>query len=44
MAKIEKIGVLGSGTMGSGIIQVLAQNLMVFYLSRTILMNDQALL
>lgn len=26
MAKIQSIGVLGSGTMGSGIIQVLAQN------------------
>ncbi len=26
MAKIEAVGVLGSGTMGSGIIQVLAQN------------------
>ena len=35
MAKIQSIGVLGSGTMGSGIIQVLAQNgYEVFYRSR----------
>lgn len=35
MAKIEAVGVLGSGTMGSGIIQVLAQNgYEVYYRSR----------
>ncbi len=35
MAKIQSIGVLGSGTMGSGIIQVLAQNgYEVFYRAR----------